>query len=240
MGQVELVQRAADYQPAVWTAKNAIETEHLRKVFSEPGPREVFADVNLQIEQGEFIAALGPVGSGKTTLINLIAGLNRPSSGSIYIHGIETTRLSENALADLRATKLGIVPQVQNVLDELTVYENVELPLFFLKLNRGSRASRVAQVLDRMGISSEADREVAGLSVGERQMVAIARALAPDPSILLMDEPTESLDPLISEVILELLRGDNLTKGKTIFVTTHDRKIINLAGRTIRVKKKIP
>lgn len=238
MGQVELVQRAAT--PAVWKAKNAIETEHVTKVFSQPHRREVFVDVSLQIEQGEFVAALGPVGSGKTTLINLISGLDRPSSGSIYINGIETTRLSENALASVRAAKLGIVPQVQNLLDELTVYENVELPLLFLKLNGESRASRVAQVLDRMGISSEADREVSGLSVGEKQMVAIARALAPDSSIILMDEPTESLDPLISEVILELLRGDNLTKGKTIFVATHDRKIINLASRTVRVKKKIP
>ncbi|GEM_PF-1298810 len=238
MGQVELVQRAAT--PTVWKAKNAIETEHVTKVFSEPHHREVFVDISLQIEQGEFVAALGPVGSGKTTLINLISGLDRPSSGSIYINGIETTRLSENALASIRAAKLGIVPQVQNLLDELTVYENVELPLLFLKLNGESRASRVAQVLDRMGISSEADREVSGLSVGEKQMVAIARALAPDSSIILMDEPTESLDPLISEVILELLRGDNLTKGKTIFVATHDRKIINLASRTIRVKKKIP
>ena len=238
MGQVELAQRAT--RSTVWRAKNAVETEHLRKVFSNPQPREVFADVDLEIQQGEFVAALGPVGSGKTTLINLIAGLDRPTSGSIYIHGIETTRLSENDLASLRAAKLGLVPQVQNLLDELTVYENVELPLFFLKLNRESRASRVAQVLDRMGISSEAHREVSELSVGERQMVSIARALAPDPSTILMDEPTESLDPLISEVILELLRGDNLTNGKTIFVATHDRKIINLASRTVRVKKRMP
>ncbi len=238
MGQVEVVQKTTG--AAVWKARNALEIEHVKKVFAGPPTREVFVDANLQIEQGEFIAALGPVGSGKTTLISLIAGLDRPTSGSVYVQGIETTRLSRDAMAHIRARNLAIVPQVQNLLDELTIYENVELPLIFLKLNGESRASRVAEVLDRMGISSESDREVEDLSVGERQMVAIARALAPDPPILLMDEPTESLDPLISEVILELLRGDNLTKGKTLFVATHDKKIINLASRTIRVKKRIP
>jgi putative ABC transport system ATP-binding protein len=212
--------------------------EHIRKVYAGPVAREVFADVNLRIENGEFVAVAGPIGSGKTTLTNLIAGLERPTFGFIRIQGTETTRLSEDAVSNLRASSIGLVPQVQNLLDDLTVFENVEIPLILLNLDNRSRISRVEEVLERVGISSDAKRKAGALSVGERQMVAIGRALVSDPPLLLMDEPTESLDPLISDVILEILRGENLTRGKTILVTTHDKKITSLANRTIRIKKK--
>src|SRR5439155_16930152 len=135
--------------------------------------------------------------------------LERPTFGFIRILGIETTRLSEDAVSNLRASSIGLVPQVQNLLDDLTVFENVEIPLILLNLDKRSRLSRVEEMLERVGISSDAKRKAGALSVGERQMVAIGRALVSDPPLLLMDEPTESLDPLISDVILEILRGEN-------------------------------
>jgi putative ABC transport system ATP-binding protein len=243
MEQVELVGRS-DQRARDWTSpvvpSYAIELKHIRKVYAGPGSsREVFADVNLCAERGEFIAVLGPVGCGKTTLVNIIAGIDRPTSGFVRIQGTETARLSDDELSDLRASCIGLVPQVQNLLDDLTVAENVEVPLYFLRLDRKARSSRVAETLGRMGLESDSGRKVGALSVGERQMVAIGRALVSDPAVLVMDEPTESLDPVMSDMILELLRGDNMTRGRTLFVTTHDKKLSSMATRTIRLKKKI-
>jgi ABC-type lipoprotein export system ATPase subunit len=143
-------------------------------------------------------------------------------------------------MAAFRAKTIGLVPQVQTLIPELTAYENVELPLRFAKVDKETRLRKVESVLDRVGIGGDSDRIVSTLSVGERQMVSFARALVNDPPILLLDEPTESLDPLMSEVILGFLRGDNLTSGKTIFVTTHDKRVTELAKRTLRIRKKIP
>lgn len=236
MEQVELVRINEARNPAY-----AIELRHVRKVYDgySASRREVFIDVNLNIACGEFIAIQGPIGSGKTTLVNMISGLDRPSTGFIRIHGVETTRLSDDQLAELRASSIGTVPQVQNLLDDLSVLENVELPLYFLKLDRKSRNARVEETLKRMGLASDAKRKVGALSVGEKQMVAIGRALVSDSPILVMDEPTESLDPVMSDMVLELLRGDNLTRGRTIFVTTHDKKLSSMAGRIVRLKKRI-
>jgi putative ABC transport system ATP-binding protein len=238
MEQVELAQSQEKWSSSS-SSTYSIELEHVRKVYAGLASREVFSDVNLRVEAGEFVAVYGPIGSGKTTLVNMIAGLDRPTSGSIRIKGVQTTPMSDDELTDLRASSIGMVPQVQNLLGELSVFENVEIPLYFLKLDKKSRKSKTQEILERLGIASDAERKVGALSVGERQMVAIGRALVSDPSIVIMDEPTESLDPMISDVVLELLRGDNLTRGKTVFVTTHDKKITNLASRIVRIKKKI-
>lgn len=236
---MRLHEEVLPYATTTLTSAYAIEVEHVKKVYANPAAREVFTDVSVRVKRGEFVTIFGPIGCGKTTLTNLISGLDRPTSGSVRIQGVETTNLAEDASASIRVRNIGLVSQVQNLLDELTVFENVELPLIFLGVDKKSRISRVSQLLDRMGISSDADRKARELSVGEKQMVTIGRALAPDPPIMLMDEPTESLDPLIAEVILGLLRGDNLTKGKTIFVATHDKKVMNLANRALRVQKKM-
>ena len=213
---------------------------HVSKSFLEPMRREVFTDVNIRVKRGEFVALAGPVGSGKTTLVNLLAGLERPSSGSIQVLGRETTRISGRELTALRLTSLGLVPQVQNLLQGFTVSQNVELPLFFLgEGGRESRLSRVQEVLVLMGINADAERKIADLSVGEKQLVSIARAMVKDPPLLVMDEPTESLDPLVSELILEMLRGDNALRAKTLIIATHDKRIIELATRTVRMSAKI-
>lgn len=196
--------------------------------------------MHFQLLHGTFVAAIGPIGSGKTTLTNMLAGLERPSGGSIAVEGQEITKLNEDELTIARTHLIGYVPQVQNLIPELTVAENVDLPLRFLGVDTEYRAERLSIVLDRVGIRGDSARKAGTLSVGERQLVSIARALVNDPPILILDEPTEALDPLISEVVLGILRGDNLTAGKTIFVTTHDRRVTEMARRTLRIRKKIP
>jgi putative ABC transport system ATP-binding protein len=221
-------------------ARFAAELRHVKKSYGVGEEEEVYSDLHFNLLHGTFVAVVGPIGSGKTTLVNMIAGIEKPTSGSIIVEGDEITGMEGDALAAFRAKTIGLVPQIQNVIPELTVKENVELPLHFLGVDREKREDRVEQVLDRIGIGGDADRLVETLSVGERQLVSIARAFVNDPPIMLLDEPTEALDPLMSEVILGILRGDNLIAGKTLFVTTHDKRVISLARRTLRIRKRIP
>lgn len=242
MGRVVLKQTrpAFTYAPAR-RAPAAVLMRYVSKSYqSGSDVLTVFESVNLEVREGEFVAAVGPIGSGKTTLLNLIAELERPDAGVIYIHGIEITALSGGQLTEFRARKFGIVPQVQNLVPQLTVRENVELPLFFRGVKRADRERLATVTLERLGVAGAAQRSVATLSVGEKQMVAVARALVADPPILLMDEPTECLDPLMSDLLLSFLRGDNMLRGKTIFVATHDRKVMELAHKIIHMKKRIP
>ncbi len=218
----------------------AVELNHVRKAYGGENGTEIYSDLFFQLLRGTFVALVGPIGSGKTTMINMFAGLERPTAGTITVQGEEITKMSDDALTAFRAKTIGLVPQVQTLIPELTVYENVELPLFFTRATRDDRRRRVDEVLFKVGIRGEANRVVGTLSVGERQMVSFARAFVNDPPILLLDEPTEALDPLMSEVILGILRGDNMIAGKTLFVSTHDKRVTDLARRTLRVRKKIP
>ena len=220
-------------------SETAIRLDHIKKNYYGTFRQEVFTDISFEVKKGEFVAVSGPIGSGKTTLINLISGTDRPEAGSIRIEGIETTSLNDNALARLRSSKMGIVYQTHDLIPHLTVYENVELPLVLNNINKEERSSKVNHTLEIMRISGEGNRRVDTLSVGEGQLVATARALVNDPPIILMDEPTESLDPIVSEMVLGLLRGENMLKGKALLIATHDRKIMNLAQRVIRIKKRI-
>lgn len=237
MAQLGVLQRPG---PQESHDRFAVELRHVKKSYGPNRYGEVYTDLHFQLLRGTFVALEGPIGSGKTTMINMFAGIERPTAGTILVHGQDITAMDDDTLGAYRAKTVGLVPQVQTLIPELTVYQNVELPLMFIKVPRDDRRRRVDEVLDRVGIKGEAERVTGTLSVGERQMVSFARALVNDPPILLLDEPTEALDPLMSEVVLGLLRGDNMTAGKTIFVTTHDRRVSALARKTLRVRKKIP
>ncbi len=197
----------------------------------------IFSNVNLEIQSGEIIAAKGTIGSGKTTLLNLICGIMKPDSGRIYIDKYDITKLSPDKLSTLRAKIFGIVPQKSNLVPELSISQNLELPLMFSGIDKNKRQSIVDQTLDKLGLISLSDRLAGTLSVGESEIVSIARSMVNDPPILLMDEPTEGLDPIISEMILSLIRGDSIMNQKTVFITTHDERILNIANRVIQVKE---
>jgi putative ABC transport system ATP-binding protein len=233
MEQLGVLQR----NEAANQGRYSVEVKHVSKSYGET---EIYSDLHFQLLKGTFVALVGPIGSGKTTMLNMFAGLERPTSGTILVMGQDITKMSNDSLGEFRASTVGLVPQVQTLIPELTVRENVELPLHFARVDQETRQRKVDYVLEKVGIRGESKRIVSTLSVGEKQMVSFARAFVNEPPILLLDEPTEALDPLMAEVILGLLRGDNLTLGRTIFVTTHDRRVTELARKTLRVKKKIP
>lgn len=191
--------------------------------------------LDLEVPRGDFLALMGPSGSGKTTLLNLIAGIDSPTSGSLVIDGTDVTSLSRNKLAAWRSTHVGYVFQLYNLVPVLTAQENVDLPLILHKLNRSERHERVAQALERVGISDRKDHFPRQLSGGQEQRVAIARAIVTDPNIIVADEPTGDLDKASAHAVMSLLQSLNQELGKTIIMVTHDPKTTEYASRTLHL-----
>jgi putative ABC transport system ATP-binding protein len=182
----------------------------------------VLSKISLDVPEGEFIALMGPSGSGKTTLLNLIAGIDRPDSGSIAVDGTDVTKLGESALANWRARHIGFVFQFYNLLPVLTAYENVELSLLLTPLSKAQRKQHVETALALVGLGDRMTHYPRQLSGGQEQRVAIARAIAPDPTIIVADEPTGDLDRQSAEEVLTLLGRLNKEFKKTIVMVTHD------------------
>jgi putative ABC transport system ATP-binding protein len=182
----------------------------------------VLRAITLDVPEGEFIALMGPSGSGKTTLLNLIAGIDRPDEGSLRVGGTDVTRLGESDLAKWRARHIGFVFQFYNLLPVLTAYENVELPLLLAPLSKADRKQHVEAALSLVGLADRLHHYPRQLSGGQEQRVAIARAIAPDPTILVADEPTGDLDRQSADEILTLLERLNREFHKTIVMVTHD------------------
>lgn len=215
----------------------AIEVTALGKTYQLGGSEVVAVDqVNLQIRAGEFVAIVGRSGSGKTTLLNLLAGIDRPTSGTIRAAGVDLGSLSESGLAAWRGDNVGLVFQFFQLLPTLTVAENVMLPMDFVrKIPTGRRRERAHQLLERVGITDQADKLPSTLSGGQQQRAAIARALANDPPLLLADEPTGNLDSATAEAVLQLFADLN-AEGRTIVVVTHERDIRSIVGREVAVR----
>ena len=217
---------------------NLIEIRDLSKVYTRGKQKvEVLHHIDLDVQQGEFLALMGPSGSGKTTLLNLIGGLDQPSGGSIAIGGERIDQLSSAALAKWRAARVGFVFQFYNLMPTLSAQRNVELPLLLTKLSAAERKKRAAIALQLVGLSDRASHKPTELSGGQQQRVSIARAIVSDPTLLVCDEPTGDLDRQSAEDVLALLQALNRDHGKTIVMVTHDPRAADRARRTLHLEK---
>ncbi|MGZ3679974.1 MAG: ABC transporter ATP-binding protein [Ktedonobacterales bacterium] len=213
----------------------ALEGIDLRK--SLPLGREridILKGINLRIEHGELVAIVGPSGSGKSTLLGIIAGLDSPTSGKVLVDGVDITRMSEGKLAAVRNAKIGMVFQAFNLIPTLTAQENVEVPLYVGK-HRGSPAERAKELLGLVGLSHRLKNRPNQLSGGEQQRVAVARALATNPAIVIMDEPTGNLDKRNGDNVLQMIRDLRASTGTTFIIATHDPNVATAADRAIRI-----
>lgn len=187
--------------------------------------------VSLQIEQGEFLSLMGASGTGKSTLLNLIASIDHPDAGSIIVDGTEITSLSRSKLARWRAANMGYIFQTHNLVPVLTAYENVELPLLLLPMSRAERKKRVEVALQAVDLLDRADHYPRQMSGGQEQRVGIARAIVKHPKIVVADEPTGDLDPETSQQILNLLKRLNQELDITMLMVTHDAEAAQIADR---------
>lgn len=188
-------------------------------------------EVSLEIEQGEFLSLMGASGTGKSTLLNLIASIDHPDSGSIIVDGTEITALSRSQLSRWRAANLGYIFQTHNLVPVLTAYENVELPLLLLPMSRSERKKRVQVALQAVDLLDRADHYPRQMSGGQEQRVGIARAIVKHPKIVVADEPTGDLDSETSEQILNLLKRLNRELDITLLMVTHDAEAAQIADR---------
>jgi len=193
------------------------------------------AGVDLQIDKHEFVSLMGASGTGKSTLLNLIAGIDSLDGGSIVVDGTDITQLSRSRLAAWRARNIGYIFQTHNLIPVLTAYENIELPLLLLRMSRSERRRRVQVALEAVGLSDRANHYPRQLSGGQEQRVGIGRAIVADPTIVVADEPTGDLDNESSRQILQLLANLNEQLGTTILMVTHDVHAASIASRQLRL-----
>jgi putative ABC transport system ATP-binding protein len=212
-----------------------IKTMDLVKVFrTDEVETTALNKVNITVDKGEFVAIMGPSGCGKSTLLNILGLLDSPSGGKYYFNGEEVAGYKEKQRTNLRKGNIGFVFQSFNLIDELTVYENVELPLLYLKVSAGDRKKKVTEVLERMKISHRKKHFPQQLSGGQQQRVAIARAVVTRPQLILADEPTGNLDSANGEEVMNLLTELN-NEGTTIIMVTHSPSDADKAHRIVQL-----
>ncbi|RHJ82547.1 ABC transporter ATP-binding protein [Parabacteroides sp. AM08-6] len=212
-----------------------IKTINLTKVFrTESVETTALNGINLEINEGEFLAIMGPSGCGKSTLLNLLGLLDNPTEGELWFMEQEVSKFTENNRTDLRSGNIGFVFQSFNLIDELTVFENVELPLLYAGIPAKERVERVNAALDRMQIAHRSEHYPQQLSGGQQQRVAIARAIVTNPHIVLADEPTGNLDSVNGNEVMNLLLELN-REGTTVVMVTHSEENARMAGRLIRM-----
>jgi putative ABC transport system ATP-binding protein len=212
-----------------------IRLEGVNKIFyTEEMETHALADIHLQIRDGEFAEVMGPSGCGKSTLLSLIGLLDTPTAGDYWLNGESVSDLSASERAEVRNRHIGFIFQAFNLIGDLTVFENVELPLIYGGVDAGTRREAAQRALERVGMSHRMDHYPSQLSGGQRQRVAAARAVVGDPLILLADEPTGNLDSTNGEAVMKLLR-DLHAEGSTILMVTHDPRYSAYAERTIHL-----
>lgn len=203
-------------------------------------PVDVFDDVELEVEKGEMLAVVGPSGIGKSTLLHLLGGLDRPDRGSIRIGDADLGSMSQDELARFRNRNVGFVFQFHHLLPEFTALENVAMPGWIGRIPRNEALQRASELLEELGLTSRKDHFPSQLSGGEQQRVAIARALLPNPTLLLADEPTGNLDLETSDRVFELMRECHLKRHLTSVIVTHNRELAAQCDRVFEMRQRNP
>lgn len=212
-----------------------IKTENLTKIFRTDEVETIaLSNVNLEIQKGEFVAIMGPSGCGKSTLLNILGLLDNPTEGKYFFLGQEVADFSERQRARLRKENIGFIFQNFNLIDELTVFENIELPLIYLNFSVKERKAKVEDVLERMQITHRKKHFPQQLSGGQQQRVAVARAVVANPGLILADEPTGNLDSTHGEEVMNLIEGLN-KNGTTVIIVTHNQRDAEYSQRIIRL-----
>jgi len=217
-------------------SKPVIEIKNLEKVYDGVVPVHAVNGINLTISEGEFTALKGPSGCGKTTLLNLLGGLDQPTSGTIVIGGVDITTLSENKLIDFRLRNIGFVFQAYNLIPVLSAKENVSFIMLLQNRPKEERESRAQQLLEAVGLKGKEGQRPGQLSGGQQQRVAVARALASKPQFVLADEPTANLDSTSTANLLDIMERLNKEEGMTFVFATHDDRVIKKARRIISIE----
>ena len=212
-----------------------IKTVALEKIFrTEEVETLALNKVSIEVKEGEFVAIMGPSGCGKSTLLNILGLLDNPTSGEYYLNGIEVSRYTEAQRTKLRKGIIGFVFQSFNLIDELNVYENIELPLLYMGVSAAERKKKVQEAMERMAIVHREKHFPQQLSGGQQQRVAIARAVVANPKLILADEPTGNLDSKMGAEVMELLHKLNKEDGRTIVMVTHNEEQARQTSRTVR------
>jgi putative ABC transport system ATP-binding protein len=213
-----------------------IQLKEIEKVYrTERIETVALADVNLTVGEGEFVSIMGPSGCGKSTLLNLMGLLDEPTRGTVQINGSPISRYSDSALAAMRNKEIGFVFQVFHLVSDLSVLDNVQIPLLYRRMSNAERKKRAEEALDRVGLSARIHHFPSQLSGGQQQRVAIARAIVGRPRILLADEPTGNLDSQMGDEIMAILNGLNRDDKTTVVMVTHDQQKAAQTGRIIRL-----
>lgn len=212
-----------------------IQTENLQKIFrTDEVETWALNEVNIRINKGEFVAVMGPSGCGKTSLLNILGLLDNPTSGSYHLNGTDVSKFTESQRTGLRKGVIGFVFQSFNLIEELNVYENIELPLLYMKIGAAERKRRVKEAMERMAITHREKHFPQQLSGGQQQRVAIARAVVANPKLILADEPTGNLDSRNGAEVMNLLTELN-REGTTIVMVTHSQHDAGFANRVINL-----
>jgi len=222
---------------ATTLSEHTVRSIDVKRVY-KMGQEEVHAlkGITVSINRGEYISIMGPSGSGKSTFFNMIGGLDKPTSGKVYIDEVDIAQLDSYELAWMRCHKIGYIFQTFNLLTVQTALENVMLPMVFAGMNTGEAQDRAAEILKRVELGHRLFNKPGEMSGGQQQRVAIARAFANDPAIILADEPTGNLDLNTGTLIIKLLRDLNKEKGVTIISATHDHKMLAVSDRIIWIR----